>query len=120
MAARCASVNSSAEKDFFFSPSRASASVSEFKSLTAFHYRFALIRRRWRGGRGCVRGRIAGKAHVIVGTRARKAGRRCGRQIVQRDHQSELTGDAHHSTTFGTKKKLSALCGAFFNTASAS
>src|ERR1035437_1260364 len=104
MAKRCASASSTAEKLFFFSPSRACAKVSEFKSLTAFHYRFALIRRRWRGGWGCVRGRIAGKAHGVVGTRARKAGRRCGRQIIQRDQQSELTGDAHHSTTFGTRK----------------
>src|SRR5215813_3435625 len=35
MAARCAADNSAAEKDFFFSPSRAAAKVSEVSSLTA-------------------------------------------------------------------------------------
>src|SRR5450756_867191 len=106
MAAISVSASSTAEKFFFFRPSRASANVSEFKSLTAFHYRFALIRRRWRGGRGCVRGRIAGKVRGIVGTRARKAGRRCGRQIVQRDQQSELTGDAHLLDHFWNQEEI--------------
>src|SRR6476619_5507181 len=32
---------------------------------------------------------------------------------------SELTSDAHYSTTFGTKKKLSSLIGAFLTTCSA-
>src|SRR5664279_2914897 len=92
MAARWASASSTAEKDFFFSPSRASASVSEFKSLTDFHYGFALIRRRWRGGRGCVRGRVAGKARGLL---AQDPLLRLRRQRVDHGPKVHFTGDAH-------------------------
>src|ERR1700682_1488650 len=43
IAATWASASSTAEKDFFFSPSRASAKVSEVSSLTASHEGFAII-----------------------------------------------------------------------------
>ena len=112
---------------FLLQPVARRASVSEFKSLTAFARPQSVARapaRPWAPRRQSARGILA---------RAGKAGRRRCRQIVQRDQQSHFAGDAHrlrpflsardprvsrcspgdggmmrfahHSTTFGTRKK---------------
>ena len=57
--------------------------------------------------------RLAGKAAGLVAARTRKARRRLVRQVVERHQQGHFAGDAHYSTTFGTRKKLSSLIGAF-------
>src|SRR5262245_32677528 len=87
----CAAANSTAEKDFFFSPSRASANVSDVSSLTARL--------------------ISGSRHVATFTHgwftglARESGRRrplsCPArsplrlESVEHRQVSELAGDAH-------------------------
>src|SRR5690606_2312626 len=92
MALRCASASSAAEKRFLASPSRASVSVSAVRSLTIRALPRTLLV--LLGVRA--RGRITNEFSATPRRRAREARRRRVGQVVHRDQQTELAGDAHY------------------------